>query len=314
MPVCQTRTDAARPPVDREKCPKPGKGHPRWPDLSRRPPAPFTAPLAPSRAAADASGAGAAQAHASGGGPILPPPGPPHGTGPAAGSSPAAAGRRSQRLRSRARPPCPHPTADQASGLPPPPSLPACLPGPRRRPPPHLHAQQVLGQLRLHLPGHSGRRWPAGRTGSPRSLSAAAAHAGGGAGGSGGAAPPSASGAGSREAAAGTGPCPHPGVVEGRAGARGVCVHGWCTNNVKKSSFPVQSRLFGVREIGCVRREIWLGMKWQISRGTWDFLPTPVHSVVLPAYSFIHNFLAFQRRKERIKSVSYCHLNTAWLV
>lgn len=85
-----------------------------------------------------------------GGGPILPPPGPPHGSGPAASSSPAQRGPAA--LSSH------HPTP-RTGPRHSPPRLPRSR-GLAAAPPPHLHAQQVLGQLRLHLPGHGGRRCP----------------------------------------------------------------------------------------------------------------------------------------------------------
>lgn len=63
-------------------------------------------------------------------------------------------GRPGRRPRSSgpARPPSLRPPPRSSGPMPP-----LLLPLPARRPPPHLHAQQVLGQLRLHLPGHGGR-------------------------------------------------------------------------------------------------------------------------------------------------------------
>lgn len=203
--------------------------------FTRQPPRRSTARLGPSPDAPHASG-GRRGPKATPATPSSLPRGRLTAPGSAAGSCPAAAG-----------PPLPGRAGPGRPLLTPPRTGPqATLSAPsHRRSPPHLHAQQVLGQLRLHIPGHGGRRCPQAAL-DPRARVAAQA-----------ARRRRRSGRRRRRrrgstlrvrgAAAGTGPCPQPGVTAG----------GGCGNNVK-NNFPRQSR--GVREVG--RREIRLGMKW----------------------------------------------------
>lgn len=148
---------------------------------------------------------------------------------------------------SQARPPSPPRGAQRNSSTF---SSLAPLPGSRRPPPPHLHAQEVLGQLRLHLRGHGGRRCPQAAL-DPRARVAlgprtpAAERAGAaervGAGGSGGAAPPCASGARLPEPAAGRSlPLPLPAALS----SGGACEAPSCALRVENSllnrGFPAQ--------------------------------------------------------------------------